>query len=580
MRNSSLVACQGRQTAKAVFIAMLLGSLWACTAQPTSRPRVVERAPSAPVEIIEDTGSPVDQALSSLLNQGRHPSLRHPDFTRYRETLRNAYARTHHSPLWLEGAQLNGRGEMVLALIGTAAAEGLNPLHYDVAWLNRQAEMLPEQPRNGTAQAHLDVALSVAFARLLHDVHAGRTPPREAGIKLDVSLRDAEANLLVKRAFNNESPEKVFAAARPRFALYDSLKSALEQYRELATNRTRADLPGLDKSLKPGEHWRGIPALADWLSYLGDYAGHEPRNNVYAPALVNAVKHFQVRHGLDDDGVIGKGTYAALTAPLDQRVRQLELAMERMRWLSERMADQRSIVVNIPQFVLWGFPGRSQTSSLSMDVVVGKSVENNTPVLLNDVRRVVFHPYWNVPGSIAKKEILPKLRRDPNYLVTQNMELVGAGQVLADAPTPELIEALARGEYRIRQRPGPGNALGKVKFEFPNNDAIYMHDTPNRGGFYFSRRDFSHGCIRLSSPEKMANFLLAGQPGWDAKRITEALQSNEHKTVELRESVPVLLFYTTAIVDGEGRTVFLEDIYGYDNRLDQALFMTDQRQRR
>lgn len=580
MQNQAPLSRAVRHAPRTLLTTLLLASLWGCSVQPASEPQVIERPVARPVEVIRDTGTPADLAIHKLVDQGRHPSLRHPGFGPYREILRARYASAHHQPLWVDGDRLNEQGEIVLTLISEAPAEGLDPRHYDLEWLNRQIENLAGQPHNGNARAQIDVALSLAFARLVHDVHAGRIAPKEAGIKLDTSMREAEAQFLVKRAFGTESPDRVFAAARPRFALYDRLKTTLAEYRELAAHRDGVNLPGIDKSVKPGETWRGVPALADWLSYLGDYAGTEPRNQVYSGELVAAVKRFQRRHGLADDGVIGKGTWTALTTPLKIRVRQIELAMERMRWLSERMADQRSIVVNIPQFVLWGFPGRSQASSMSMDVVVGKSVDNNTPVLLDEVERVVFNPYWNVPPSITKKELLPKLRKDPAYLVSQNMEMVNSNEIIATPPTPEQLEALARGEYRLRQRPGQGNALGRVKFEFPNHDAIYMHDTPNRGGFYASRRDFSHGCIRLSDPAKMANFLLAGQAGWDAQRINEALKSDEKKTVELRERVPVLLFYTTSIVDGEGRAVFLEDIYGYDSKLDQALFYADQRLRK
>lgn len=581
MRILSSFACPSRHPQRTLFIALLFTSLWGCSVQPASPPEIMERPADTPViEAIRDTGTPADLTIRSLLDQGRHRSLRHPNFMRYRDILRGKYATRQFAPLWLEGDHLNANGEIVLELISQSPTEGLDPRHYDAEWLNRQIDTLSGQPANGNLQAGIDIALSVAFARLLHDVHTGRITPRDASINIDTSMREAEATALVKRGFGSESPDRVFAAARPRFALYERLKSTLAEYRELAAQRSGASLPGITKSLKPGETWKGVPGLADWLTYLGDYAGNEPSNNVYSGELVSAVKHFQLRHGLEDDGVIGRGTYDALTTPLNIRVRQIELSMERMRWLSERMADQRSIVVNIPQFVLWGFPGRSQASSMSMDVVVGKSIDNNTPVLLDEIERVIFNPYWNVPSTIAKKEVLPKLRKDPNYLVTENMELVGAGGIIAIAPTPEQIEAIGRGEYRIRQRPGPGNALGRVKFEFPNHDAIYMHDTPNRGGFYRSRRDFSHGCIRLSNPEKMANFLLTGQPGWDSKRIATAIKSDEKLTVELREHVPVLLFYTTAIIDGEGKAVFLEDIYGYDSKLDQAIFAADQRERR
>lgn len=582
MSTPSRFACHVRSAAHALMTAAMFTGLWGCATQSTQHPMVVDRRPATASQSVTlpigSTGAPSDQAIRSLIDAGRLTGLRHPDFSRFRELIRTGYNGSGYQPLWLNGNHLNEQGEAAMEVISQAGSEGLDVRHYDQETLQHQLDKL--DARNGSAIAAVDVGISVAVARVIHDVHAGRIPPKEAGINIDTSMREAEASALVKRIFNKEAPDKVLANARPHFVLYEKLKTALAEYRELAAHRTGVKLPGIDKSIKPGETWRGVPALADWLSYLGDYAGTEPRNNAYSGNLVTAMKHFQLRHGLGDDGVIGQSTYSALTTPLNIRVRQLELSMERMRWLSERMADERAIVVNIPQFELWGFPGHTQASSLSMDVVVGKSVDNNTPVLLDEVERIVFNPYWNVPSTIAKKELLPKLRQDPNYLVSQNMEMVGGSEVISVAPTPEQLDALSRGAYRLRQRPGPGNALGRVKFEFPNNDAIYMHDTPNRGGFYRSRRDFSHGCIRLSDPEKMANFLLAGQAGWDAKKISEAMKSDEKKTVELRNPVPVLIFYTTAIVDGSGLTVFLDDIYGYDSKLDQSLYAADQRDKR
>lgn len=582
MRNPRVFPRSVGNAMRHVMMVLLLTTLGACAVQPHRSAPVISHGPIAPadVEFAVNEGPSAEQALADLLTKGRHPSLRHPDFTRVREPLRAAYALNNYAPRWLHDGQLNAEGKDVLDIIAASSSEGLDPRDYDLDWLNQQAESLQSQDTGGQTQARFELGLSIAFARFLHDLHAGRVAPRESGVKLDVSLREAEASHLIKRAFGDEAADRVYTAARPRFALYDRLKASLAHYRELAAKGNRSELPALEKSLKPGESWRGVPALARWLAFLGDYQGTRISSNTYSPALVSAVKQFQLRHGLADDGVIGRGTYTALTTPISQRVRQIELSMERMRWLSENLAGQRAIVVNIPQFLLWGFPGKTEASSLSMDVVVGQSVDHNTPVLLDEVETIIFNPYWNVPSSIAKKELLPKLRKDPTYLISQNMELVGGGQVLADVPTPELLDALARGEYRIRQRPGPGNALGRVKFEFPNNDAIYMHDTPSRGGFYQSRRDFSHGCIRLSHPERMANFLLSEEPRWDAKRISEAMSSPEQVTVHLREPVSVLLFYTTSIVDTDGKAVFLEDIYGQDSKLDQALFSADQRMRR
>lgn len=557
-----------------IAISLWLFTLAGCTTPP------VTRAPAAPpLSGQEKKPAPLEQDIAALLNKGRHSALRHPDFRHYQAALKAAYGERGNAPRWLDNAVLTENGKTLLALISTASSDGLSPADYDAQWLDQQAHELPDNANKFKALAQFDVGLSIAYARLLHDVHAGRVPPKDAGLHLDTNLREAEASSLVKRGFGNEAPDKVFAAARPRLTLYQQMLDVLAHYRTLAAQRTRADLPPLDKSLHPGESWSGLPAMADWLSFLGDYNGDQPKGHTYSAALVGGVKHFQQRHGIAADGVVGRSTYAALSAGLPQRVHQIELALERLRWVSDGLENQRLIVVNIPQFTLWAFPGQTGGSTLTMNVVVGSSVETNTPVLFDQVERVIFNPYWNVPTSITKKELLPKLRKDPNHLVNENMELVGKGEVLPGPPTPEQLNALARGEYRVRQRPGPWNALGHVKFEFPNRDSIYMHDTPSRGFFSRSRRDLSHGCIRLSHPEQMANYLLANQRNWSEAKVAETLSSTEQLTVELREPVPVLLFYTTALVDSAGQAVFLDDIYSYDNELDYALMKADQRQR-
>lgn len=560
-----------------VAISLFVQVLSGCTTPPQQPPQS-KLLPQA-VPTIKNKETSTAQVIATLLHNGQHPALRHPDFTRYRDVLSVAYSQKANAPRWLSNGTLNADGKSVLNLLASCNTDGLNPRDYDVEWLNHQAVQLNDHI-SGNSLARFDVALSVAFVRLIHDVHAGRVAPQDAGFVLDTRQHDAEAIALIKRAYGSEPPDTVFKAARPPFSLYKQMLATLANYRELAAKRSRADLPALDKSLHPGESWNGVPALAEWLKFLGDYPSSGAiTGNSYSTNLAGAVKRFQQRHAIDADGVIGKGTYNALNTPLSQRVHQVELGLERLRWVDADLANERAIIVNIPQFMLWAFPGQAGSTPMTMNVVVGNSIETNTPVLQDQIERVIFNPYWNVPTSITKKELLPKLRKDPNYLLSENMELVGKGQVLADAPTPEVLTELARGEYRIRQRPGAKNALGHVKFEFPNRDSIYMHDTPSHSLFARSRRDFSHGCIRLSHPDQMAKFLLNAERNWDEQRVADALASDKQLTVELHKPVPVLIFYTTSLVDTDGRAVFLEDIYGYDSKLELALFNADHAKR-
>jgi murein L,D-transpeptidase YcbB/YkuD len=240
-----------------------------------------------------------------------------------------------------------------------------------------------------------------------------------------------------------------------------------------------------------------------------------------------------------------------MRVPPTERVRQIELAMERMRWLAEPQGE-RFLIVNIPAFRLVAFEKGEARPRLAMDVVVGKSARlYRTPVMQADMTSVIFRPYWDVPPGIARRETRPAIARDPRYLARNNMEIVGG---------------------RIRQRPGPNNALGLVKFRFPNPYHVYLHDTPSRSLFSRARRDFSHGCIRLAKPTELAEFVLENRPDWDRDRIVEAMQHGKNSNqVAVEPRIPVYVLYSTAIVDAAGRVHFFEDIYGHDATLRKAL---------
>ena len=240
-------------------------------------------------------------------------------------------------------------------------------------------------------------------------------------------------------------------------------------------------------------------------------------------------------------------------ANLQQRINKISLAMERLRWLPE-LNSGKSIIVNIPAFQLWGVDNENK-KSVNLKVVVGKAQKNQTPVLMAEMRYIEFMPYWNVPPSIFQKEIWPKLSVNPDYLASQNMEVV----------------SLKNGKMRIRQRPGGKNALGRLKFIFPNPYGVYLHDTPSKSLFSRSRRDFSHGCVRVQNPEDLARFVLGMQDGWTPERIANSLNSSVHYQASLKVAIPVLFFYSTAFYEKNDVLAFYDDIYGYDALLFVAL---------
>ena len=306
---------------------------------------------------------------------------------------------------------------------------------------------------------------------------------------------------------------------------------------------------------KPGMSHPDVPALRKLLVALGDLKNPDPaaeNSEVYDPALAGAVKAFQIRHGLGNDGVIGKKTLARLSTPVAERLKQIEIALERLRWLPDVRGSY--LIVNIPSFKLYGAKTGDGPGSydIEMNVIVGESVDGHgTPVFHSDMSMVTFRPYWNVPPSIATKELGPIIKRNPGYLARHNMELVGNGA----------------GGLRIRQRPGPKNALGKIKFSFPNTNNVYLHGTPNQSLFKVDRRDFSHGCIRVEDPPKLAEWVLQDNGNWPMERIQKYIKGADNQTVSLKNTIPVYILYSTVIADPDGTISFYEDIYGHDKTL-------------
>ena len=287
----------------------------------------------------------------------------------------------------------------------------------------------------------------------------------------------------------------------------------------------------------------------------GDFQGMDS-SNVFNDSLEIAVRNFQERHGYTPTGVIRDSLIKEMNVPVTERIAQLLMNMDRMRWIVNR-SDGDLIVVNIPEFELHAY--QENKKIFDMDVVVGKD-GHNTMVFNGNLNQVVFDPYWNVPSSIVENEILPEMDKDPHYLQKQEMEITGKDE---------------NGLPVIRQKPGDKNALGKVKFLFPNSFNIYFHDTPVKSLFNKDKRAFSHGCIRLRDPEKMASYVLSDQPEWTAEKIDEAMNSGDEKFVKVKKPIPVVITYFTAWVDDNGQLNFRSDIYGHDQELADKMFLKD-----
>jgi murein L,D-transpeptidase YcbB/YkuD len=408
----------------------------------------------------------------------------------------------------------------------------------------------------------------------------GRVDPRTIGFRLDAPRDQHDFPTLLRAAITEQRVTAAAADLRPPLAQYRVLRDMLARYRSLASDPTLVALPPFAVTIHPGEPYSAIVDLHQELVAFGDLPADTPAPSAtgrYEGALVEGVRHFQIRHGLDPDGVLGKSTMAALRMPLTWRVRQIELALERLRWLPH-LGEERLIALNIPMFRLWAWDmiPPSGTPLFGMDVIVGRALTTQTPVFAEEMREVIFRPYWNVPSSILRYEILPKLERDPDYLQREDMEIVrGAGDNAQHVGlTADALVGLRHGVLRVRQRPGPKNALGLIKFVFPNREDVYMHGTPAQALFAKNRRDFSHGCVRVADPVALAEWVLQGRPEWTRDRILAATTGSQTVHVKLPRPIQVILFYTTAAVMPEDGTIrFAEDIYHHDAKLDGALAM-------
>ena len=499
------------------------------------------------------------------------------DLRSIQDLLIRLYAPGGFAPLWVDNVgRPNHDAHDAIALLTGAAAEGLDPADYCAATLTAFAASVAATPAQPADIAAFEIDLSANTLRYLRELHQGRVDPRSIGFRMTVPPDEHDFASLLRSALSEHRVPQLASDLTPPLALYRALRDSLARYRRLAADPTLQAPPPAVTTIRPSQAYAGLDTLSRWLVALGDLPAAPPGvTSLYEGSLVEGVRRYQARHGLDPDGVLGQATQSALRVPLAGRVRQIELALERLRWLPD-LGDRRLIAVNIPMFRLWGWTAirPDGTPSFGTGVIVGRALNTRTPVFVDEVRHIIFRPYWNVPASITRAEILPALRRDPDYLRRQDMEIV-SGQ--GDDARPVTLSAwsldeLRKGGLRVRQRPGPKNALGLVKFVFPNDENVYLHDTPVQQLFRRPRRDFSHGCVRVEDPTGLAEWALEGQGEWTRKRIVEAMNSSHSLRVELARPIQVILFYITAVVTPEdGAIHFAEDIYGHDAGLQRAL---------
>jgi murein L,D-transpeptidase YcbB/YkuD len=514
--------------------------------------------------------------LSEIIKSGNLPELQGRNFKNIQEQVRELYQSTPGVLIWVSGSRPTPQAIALAKQLKSADEEGLDPADYDGSyWDAAIATFSGGSPLQESALLRFDVALTVSAIRFVSDLRFGRVKPYSFGIESAKNRVNSDVTELIRtQLVNSQDIKHAIKELEPPFPAYQRTIVALRQYRDLALQDNGEQLTTPRTPVKPGDSYADLPRLINLLVLLGDLPKSERIRSsqfIYERDVVDAVKRFQSRHGLEPNGILDFLTLRELKTPLAQRIEQLQLTLERLRWVPPQ-SEPPMLVVNIPEFRLRAVD-EDYRWALFMKVVVGKAYRRQTPVFAADLKSVIFRPYWNVPLSITRSEILPHIQKDSSYISRQSYQVVNAaGEVVTKGPVNEsILEMLHSGQLRIRQIPGPQNALGLVKFDFPNVHDVYMHGTPSTELFTRSRRDFSHGCIRVEDPVALAVWLLRNRKEWTPDRIRTAMFGSKTFRVELQRPIPVLIVYGTAVVMENGEVRFFRDIYHQDSVLAEAL---------
>ncbi len=520
-----------------------------------SRPAVAEALPLA---LAEELSSGVAAAGTD-------------DEIRTLTVLERFYRARGYRPLWILDTSSGPRAKALSDALIAADLDGLEPSDYHV---DQIADLLSATSDEGLAR--LEVLLSLGLVRYAADLGQGRTSPHVADPELFVFREEVKKEDVLAAAATAVDLADFIAGYRPQTVRYQRQKVALAEYRALALQGGWQPIPD-GPTLKPGMTDPRVGQLRRRLRLLGDLkpgddlaeAGGDP--NLYDEGMEPAVKWMQYRHGLAEDGAVGAKTLAELNVPIEKRLEQMILNLERRRWIPDDLG-QRHIFVNLADFQLKLVD--EPKTLIDMRVVVGKPY-HRTPIFSHVMTYVEINPYWNVPPSIARNELLPKIKKDVSYLAQNRYVLFSDWSSGASVIDPKTIDwsqvSRSNFPYKIRQDSGDHNALGRVKFMFPNRFNIYLHDTPAKSLFSEPERAFSHGCIRVQNPMGLAELVLAKTPGWTRERIELAIASGQRTIVTLSEPLPVHISYLTSWVNKDGSVHFRRDIYDRDAALARAL---------
>lgn len=522
----------------------------------------------------------LDRTARAVSHVIRDALVRHdmPDDAPWRDRrtqtlVRAFYVARRMRPAWTNGAGPTNQSRELSDALLVADTEGLRPKEYSALEISRAL-----QRNEGTllstgdpkALAEFDLTCTIAALHYMSDVSDGRISPKSLDAVWVARPRKGDLDATLQTALRKNAVGTMLREMAPSHDGYRKLRDARAQYAQIVSAGGWKPIPP-GRPLRRGQHGPRVAALRARLAASGDTQPSGKNGDVFDESLAKAVARFQSRYGRDPDGIVGPTELGELNVPAVERLRQIELNMERWRWLPKELGD-RYLLVNIPEYMLRIFEGGRP--AISMRVVVGKAL-SATPVFSDQMTQVVLNPTWNVPASIAEAEMVPAVRDDPEYLAEHALRVfdgTGDDAKEVDPRSVHWSDDSATQRVNFRQDPGDSNALGRIKFLFPNQFDVYLHDTPAGHLFSLEDRGLSHGCIRVEYPIQLASYVLRGLPESNPDSIRQMIESRETRTITIPHPLPVDIVYFTAFVDDDGSVGFREDVYGIDQNLIEQLW--------
>jgi L,D-transpeptidase YcbB len=480
------------------------------------------------------------------------------------------YKGRNYQPAWSRDGRIM-QADILITAVEEAYGDGLTPDYYHIGLIKSLVDKADKKLLEPIRMADLDILLTDAFITLGCHLSGGCVNPVTIESEWFAKRGNVDVSYALEQALKKKRIRETLMKFRPEQDSYARLRQALAWHRELLS-KGEWPLVSTGPVLKKKSASDRVVELRKRLAASGDLeSGEAIGGRLFDEKLEQAIIIFQKRHGLKADGIVGSVTLGTLNVPLKRRIRQMELNMERLRWILGN-PEQRSIIVNIADFNLAVI--ENGKSILSMKVVVGKPYQS-TPVFTANLTYLVINPSWNIPDNIARNEILKKIRKDPHYLAEQNIKVLKGWGAREEEIVPGTINwsviTADTLKYRFRQEPGPLNPLGRIKFMLPNRFDVYLHDTPSRRLFSENVRTFSHGCSRIEKPIELAEYLLRHASGWTREKLLSEIEKGTEQKVMIPDPLNVHFLYLTAWVDETGVLQFRDDIYGRDKLLDEAL---------